>query len=139
MHDIAHAREAAGARPNRKSRTKLERRKIVEETLVPGASVIKVAGVHGVRPNQVHHWRGLYRKGLLGAATTTALIPATISDTVGGGTVPMGSARALAESDARSQTSECGAIQIETDKARVCMQGAADPACVRLVLEYLLG
>ena len=32
-----------------------------------------------------------------------------------------------------------GAIQIETAKARVCVQGVADLSCVRLVLEYLLG
>ena len=120
-------------RAKRRSRTKLERRKIVEETLTPGATVIKVAGVHGVRPNQVHHWRRLYRQGLLGRPATTALVPVTITDPAERG------ARAVAERHGPAPTALPGAIQIETDMARVSVHGAADPSCVRLVLEYLLG
>jgi transposase-like protein len=133
------AKNAAMPRPKRKWRTKLERRKIVEETLIPGASVIKVAGVHGVRPNQVHHWRRLYRQGLLGSPTTTALVPVRITDTAERGAAAMASGRAFAQSHSPAQRSAPGVIQIETDKARVSMHGAADQSCVRLVLEYLLG
>jgi transposase len=42
-----------------------ERRRIVEETLVPGTSVAKVARAHGVNANQVFGWRKLYQAGLL--------------------------------------------------------------------------
>ncbi len=41
------------------------KRWIVEETLVPGASVAKVARRHGVNANQVFHWRRQYREGWL--------------------------------------------------------------------------
>ena len=73
MERMAAEESAAAPGAKRIARTKLERRKIVEESLLPGTSVTSVARAHGVRPNQVHHWRRLYRQGLLGAATTTAL------------------------------------------------------------------
>jgi transposase len=38
----------------------------VEETLVPGASVSRVARRHAVNANQVFHWRKLYHEGRLG-------------------------------------------------------------------------
>jgi transposase len=44
-----------------------ERRKIVEETLQPGASVSRVARRHNVNANQVFYWRRLYREGRLGS------------------------------------------------------------------------
>lgn len=49
----------------RRRRSKQERRRIVEETLAPGASVARVARAHGVNANQVFHWRRLYHQGLL--------------------------------------------------------------------------
>ncbi|HEY6264680.1 MAG TPA: transposase, partial [Candidatus Acidoferrum sp.] len=51
--------------PGRKRvwRTKAERRAIVEETLVPGASVSRVARRHDVNANQVFRWRKLYSEG----------------------------------------------------------------------------
>jgi transposase len=44
----------------------VEKRRIVEETLEPGASVAKVARAHRVSSNQVFAWRHQYRQGLLG-------------------------------------------------------------------------
>ena len=41
------------------------KRQIVEETLVPGASVARVARAHGVNANQVFAWRRQYERGLL--------------------------------------------------------------------------
>jgi transposase-like protein len=51
-----------------------EKRRIVEETLEPDASVARVARAHRVNANQVFHWR---RQGLLGAgnAETLNLLP----------------------------------------------------------------
>ena len=54
--------EIAG-RGKRRHRSKEERRRIVEESLVPGASVAVIARTHGVNANQVFHWRKLYRRG----------------------------------------------------------------------------
>src|SRR3954471_4259017 len=76
----------ATARGKRKFRSRLERRKIAEEALKPGASVANIAKAHGVRPNQVRHWRRLYSQGLLEEAAVTALLPVTIIDTGSPGT-----------------------------------------------------
>src|SRR3954463_15609110 len=73
----------ATGRAKRKFRSRLERRKIAEEALKPGASVANVAKAHGVRPNQVRHWRGLYSQGLLNEAGPNALLPVTITDSPG--------------------------------------------------------
>lgn len=49
----------------RRRRTIEEKRRIVEETLVPGASVPSVARKHEVNANLVFGWRRLYQQGLL--------------------------------------------------------------------------
>ncbi len=59
-----------------------EKRRIVEETHVRGASVATVARRHGVNANQVFGWRQLYRQGLLqeGATPSSApLLPVKVS------------------------------------------------------------
>jgi len=59
-----------------------ERRRVVEQTLVAGATVARVARAYGVNANQVFSWRRLYRRGQLGgAAGQAALLAVTISDT----------------------------------------------------------
>src|ERR1700686_1962996 len=62
----------------------VEKRRMVEESFQPGASVARVARAHGVNANQVFGWRRLYERGRLGGNTRTAqaaeLLPVTISD-----------------------------------------------------------
>jgi transposase len=48
----------------RVQRTAEEKRRIVEATLVPGASIARVAREHGVNANQVFQWRYEYRNGV---------------------------------------------------------------------------
>jgi transposase len=124
-------KSAAIVRAKRTVRTKLERRNIVEEALTPGASIANVARAHGVRPNQVRHWRDLYSQGLLEEAGGTGLVRVTISDAVN--KEPVRSAAG------RPETRSTGIIRIETEKARIYVEGAAEPSCLRMVLEYLLG
>ena len=64
-----------------------EKLRVVEETLVPGASVALVARAHGVNANQVFGWRKLHLTGKLiekrsKAVTATAprLLPVNVSD-----------------------------------------------------------
>ena len=45
----------------------------MEETLVAGASVARVAQRHGVNANQVFQWRRMYQSGLLGGIAQDAL------------------------------------------------------------------
>ncbi len=61
-------------------RTIEERREIVEETLVAGASVSRVARRHDVNANQVFYWRKLYREGQLGGDRTTQLLPVKVAE-----------------------------------------------------------
>jgi transposase len=67
-----------------------EKRRIVEETLEPGASVARVAQRDIVNANQVFHWRRLYRKGLLAEKNTgcLSLLPVTVSDVLRSEEVP---------------------------------------------------
>jgi transposase len=121
----------------RRSRTKQERRRIVEETFEAGASVANVARRHGIRANQVFHWRRLYQQGLLGNMTeNTALVPVRIADTVAPTRVQM---RAEAYAQRVASKPRSGTIEVELANARICIQGAADPVSLRVVLESLLG
>jgi transposase len=58
--------EAVAPSLKRLRRTREEKRRIVEATFVPGASIARVAREHGVNANQVFQWRHEYRKGSLG-------------------------------------------------------------------------
>ena len=52
----------------------------MEETLLPGASVSRVARRHDVNANQVFYSRKLYREGQLGGGTTTNLLPVKVTN-----------------------------------------------------------
>jgi transposase len=52
----------------------------VEETLLPGASVSRVARRHDVNANQVFYWRKLYREGQLGSSTDGQLLPVKVAN-----------------------------------------------------------
>jgi len=58
-----------------------EKRQMVEETLVVGASVPVVAQRHGVNANLLSVWRRLYKRGLLreGDGPSAALLPVKVS------------------------------------------------------------
>jgi len=109
-------------------RSKRERREIVEETLQAGASVSVIARGHGVTANQVYRWRKLYRAGLLdGEATETALLPVRLSE--------LSDSRLV--SGCRIPHAGKGVIEVEVGKARVRIEGAANPDAIRATLESL--
>ena len=58
--------KAATVTSQRQRRSIAEKRRIVEETLAPGASVARVARAHGINASQVFGWRRLYLAGRLG-------------------------------------------------------------------------
>jgi transposase len=119
-------------RGRKRFRTKQERRQIVEETLKPGASVSRVARAHDVNANQVFHWRKQYREGWLeeSGAKSTALVPVKIS--------PASLRSAATPRASKQATSRNGSIDIDLGHARVRIEGAADPECVRAAVEGLL-
>ena len=66
----------------RRQHTVEEKRRIVEETRVRGASVSSVARRHEVNANQVFAWRQLYRRGLLDSKAEpekTEMLPVRVS------------------------------------------------------------
>src|SRR2546428_8545669 len=73
----------SGTLPKRQYRPIEEKRRIVEETLVEGASVARVARAHGVNANQVFGWRRLYLAGRLGDRKPgMKLLPVRVSEGV---------------------------------------------------------
>jgi transposase len=115
-------------------RSREERRQIVEETLKPGASVSLVARAHDVNANQVFSWRKQYREGRFGEPSPepAALLPVQISKTPD---KRIDSVPKIKKSTARNCR---GTIQIEWNSIRIRIDGAADPDCVRVVLDGLV-
>ena len=75
MDTLTQGSQVGTPKVRKRRRTIKERRDIVEETLVPGASVARVARRHDVNANQVFYWRKLYREGQLGFGLGTPLLP----------------------------------------------------------------
>jgi transposase len=116
--------QAEGLVPERRVRrwrSVAEKRRIVELTLVPGASVALVARAHGVNANQVLKWRREFERGELSepVLTSASLLPVVMS----GGDKP--------------QTTS-GSIHVECPgRARISIESGADPTLLRSVLESL--
>ena len=113
--------------PGRKRvwRTKAERRAIVEETLVPGASVSRVSRRHDVNANQVFRWRKLYSEGQLG--TTTNFLAVKIANER--------SLEARKEDDLLPRS---GTMEIQLSKGTLRIVGSVDVMALRAVIECLV-
>ena len=128
----------------RRKRSALERRRIVEETLVPGASVARVARSHGVNANQVFAWRKLHLAGKLvdrtkqAASNSPRLLPVTVTEAE---RPPEIAASPLPDLELAPCSSKLAtaSIQIQLPKAVVRVEGIADSATLRLILECLRG
>ena len=126
---IADKSESLGAAP-RQRRSIAEKRRIVEETLVEGASVARVARAHGINANQVFGWRRLYLAGRLGEGKPAMkLLPVRVSESLPAPLPVHGSADL--------PKPQPGTIHIELRQAQVRIEGSADPALVRVLLECL--
>ena len=120
-----------GGRAKRVYRTAAEKRRIVEATLVPGASIARVAREHGVNANQVFQWRYEHRKGIGWAAShsRTELLPVTVTREPDSVRAPEVAPLAVAS----------GSIHIELPgRALVSVESGVDPALVQAVLGSLL-
>ena len=123
--------EPAAPSLKRLRRTREEKRRIVEATFLPGASIARVAREHGVNANQVFQWRHEYRKGALavGQQDQNKLLPVTV--TAEPSSVPLsGTADAIVAA---------GSIHIELPgRAVISVEAGVDPELVRAVLGSLL-
>jgi len=107
-------------------RTIKERRDIVEETLVPGASVARVARRHEVNANQVFYWRKLYRGGQLGTTIATPLLPVKVK-----------TARHTKMLPENGPLLSSGTMEIKLSRGTLRIAGAVDVLALRAVLECL--
>jgi transposase len=125
-------RDRAGSvAAQRQRRSMAEKRRIVEETLALGASVARVARVHGVNANQVFGWRRLYLAGRLGEQKPgIKLLPVRVSESTSAPVVVEHRVTDISQP-------QPGTIHIELQQAQVRIEGNADPALVRVLLECL--
>jgi transposase len=114
-------------RKKQRRRTIKERRDIVEETLVPGASVARVARRHDVNANQVFYWRKLYREGRLGINLATPLLPVKVKTER--------STKTLNDDSVVSS----GTMEIKLLRGTLRIAGSVDVLALRAVLECLAG
>lgn len=130
-------RAQSSAISKKQRRSIVEKRRIVEETLGgAGASVARVARAHGVNANQVFQWRRLYRAGRLGGTPAAAgsaiqLLPITVETSQ---TAPPAISAELPPAPGPP-----GTIHIKLGHTQIQIEGSADPALVRMVLESLRG
>ena len=121
-------------RPKRRYLALEEKRRIVGETLVEGASVASVALAHGLNTNLVFNWRRLHQKGLLGGRGATKLLPVTVS-----AESSPAEAAEIRDAARRSRSWSGGTIQIQLQRAQVRVEGNVNAGLVRVVLECLRG
>jgi transposase len=143
-------------RSKRSYRSAEERRRIVEETLVLGASVAKVARAHGINANQVFSWRKLHLAGKLrdrwpkraANATHAVAAPTALTEAVTSSIrlLPVSvsaeveqPARASAVNGRGDALASSGSIELTLPKMQVRISGQVDVAVLRLVLECLRG
>jgi transposase len=142
MDALSAATPVAG---KRRKRSALERRRIVEETLAPGASVARIARSHGINANQVFAWRRLHLDGklvdralLAASSATQRLLPVTVGEAE---RPPEIAATTAPNAEPAPCVSQLGtaSIHIQLPKAMVRVEGIADSATLRLILECLRG
>src|SRR5688572_6812255 len=110
-----------------------DKRRLVAETIGPGATVHGVARRHRVSPSQLFAWRKLYRVG----AGIERAVPAPLGVS---GFAAVEIAPAPLPSVADAMAAPCGLIEIELAcGGRVRISGAPDPTVVAAALRALAG
>lgn len=124
LETIAPPRRA-GRRPNLPTEFK---RKVVEATHQPGASVSLIAREHDVNANLVFRWRQQYQEWTFGPIKQRAtLLPVQVIE------APMELPQAA------PSPPECHSeILVEVAKAKLCIIGTPDPQTLQLILQQLL-
>src|SRR5437773_4123341 len=132
--ELTPVKNPTGTIAKRQYRTFQEKRQIVEETLAEGASVARIARVHGINANQVFGWRKLYLAGRLGGASRAIkLLPVRVNES----SPSLATTTSHECSPSDFANSAPGTIHVELRHAQVHIQGSADPALLRVLLECL--
>ena len=102
------------------------KRAVVQQSLVPGASVSRIAREYNVNANQVFAWRKLFREGNFGEANAPVkLLPVSIA-------APM-----IARCQSADAAVPAGVIELVIGKARLRIEGRVDEAALAQVLACL--
>ena len=132
--ELTPVKNPTGTIAKRQYRTFQEKRQIVEETLAEGASVARIARAHGINANQVFGWRKLYLAGRLGGASRAIkLLPVRVNES----SPSLATTTSHECSPSDFANSAPGTIHVELRHAQVHIQGSADPALLRVLLECL--
>ena len=126
MDTLSPGSQVGPAKAKKRRRTIKERRDIVEETLVPGASVARVARKHDVNANQVFYWRKLFREERLGISMNPQLLPVKVK-----AERPAEAVKSVAPSLSP------GTMEITFPKGTLRIAGSVDVVALRAVLESL--
>jgi transposase len=123
----------------RRQYTLEEKRRIVEETHVRGASVSTVARRHNINPNQVFAWRQLYRQGLLddpkaNPESTSPLLPMKVSTTT---LMPTERARRAPHESSGQQQAAGTEIKLANGHS-IVVHGQIDPKSLARVIDVLV-
>jgi len=119
-----------GNRPRRRHALS-EKRRMVELTFQPGASVAQVARANGVNANQLFGWRRSFERGELVEPDfgNTGLLPVTVSAAC---------ESPIRKSTPQEQPSTSGCIHIEfPGRALISVERGADAALLHSILEGL--
>ena len=102
------------------------KRQVVEQSLLPNASVAGLAQEHGINANQIFGWRKAYRDGRLDRDLPLSLIAVEVPT--------------VAELPPISQTvnAEPGLLSITVGSAMMTVRGNVDPGLLRTALSVLL-
>jgi transposase len=126
-------------RSRRRSYDAAFKRHLVELSLVPGASVAKIALDHRMNANILFKWRRYHLRALAqsSAKPTAGLLPVTVMEPEGvAEDTPAQTLRAGAQRKARS-SALAGVIEIDLPLGRLRLTGAVDPVALRVVIEVL--
>lgn len=117
----------AGKPATRRTHSATFKRKLLQLSQQPGASVAAIALEHGINANLLFKWRRL-AAARSGKAMTNApvLLPVTLEGLV-----------APASRSGTARSASAGTIEVELGNARLRLRGAVDEASLRCLLRAL--
>lgn len=113
------------------------KRALVEQSLLPGVSVSRLAREHGVNANQIFNWRKIYQAGGLEPVQGATLLPIQVHEAQG---PAHGSPVRQAQKESSVRPSPCAdsRIVVEHQGRCMCIEGQPDPQVLAQVLAAVL-
>jgi transposase len=116
------------------------KRHLVELSLLPGASVARIALDHRLNTNVLFKWRRSHLRSLAqsGPKPAAELLPVTVEEREGAvGELPAPALNPVSQRRPRPAAAAGGVIEIDLPLGRVRLTGAVDVAALRVVIEAL--